>query len=345
MGSQEMNKNNLIFCTYFDYSYLLQGFALIDSIKMQMHQSIILVLCLDDKIEKLIKNFYGNQVLTINITDLQNSYEELLQAKGNRNRVEYIFTLTPFLIDYAFDNVSKEFDFISYVDADTYFFREVESTIFQLIESSNYSILLSKHNYTPKLQKKYEKYGIFNVGILTFRNDNESRKCVNWWKSQCIEHCPDTPTNGRFADQKYLEGFFDITPNISEYNDPGVNLAPWNISNFLIQHSKVGIVVDKYPLKFFHFHNLKFRFSLFFPLLDVYKASLEPVVKSYIYVPYLEHLISISNSLNLDIQDFFKVKVKRGVGFIKYLIYLRSLLYLIRSLLTCSYISVKKIIK
>jgi hypothetical protein len=97
--------------------------------------------------------------LTINITELQNSYEELLQAKGNRNRGEFIFTLTPFLIDYAFDNVSKEFDCVSYVDADTYFFREVESTIFQLIESKNYSILLSKHNYTPKLQKKYEKYG------------------------------------------------------------------------------------------------------------------------------------------------------------------------------------------
>lgn len=342
-----MKKSSFVYCTYFDKKYLVQGFTLIDSILEHMPNSKIYVLCLDEDTEYQINLLYSENVVPISLDFFEHIYEGLVLAKLSRNKIEYIFTLTPFFVDFVFVSEKGKSDFVIYLDSDTFFFNSIEESITSACTKYNASILLSPHNHSPKLKAKFAKYGIYNVGILAFKTNADSKDCINWWKDRCLEFCPDEPKNGSFADQKYLDDFHLINSHVAEFNDAGINLAPWNLANVvdLELTNNNQVIVDQVILKLFHFHSIKKVNNCFFPLINVYKAHLSPEIVKFIYIPYLRKIMEISNKLNFDTKNLFRVKLGRGKGYKKIYIFIRTYFNILLNTVLHNYISEKELNK
>ena len=88
---------------------------------------------------------------------------------------------------------------------------------------------------------------------IYFQNDDESKKCLNQWKSQCLEWCKDKPEDGKFADQKYLDSWPRDFRKLLIHSHPGANLAPWNLKSHLLSFDQKVPTVDGQPAIFYHF--------------------------------------------------------------------------------------------
>ena len=78
----------------------------------------------------------------------------------------------------------KEIDLITYLDADIFFYSEVDP-IFK--EIANSSIAIIEHRFSPPL-KHLEINGRFLcVEWNSFRRDKEGIECFDTWRKQCLE--------------------------------------------------------------------------------------------------------------------------------------------------------------
>ena len=74
--------------------------------------------------------------------------------------------------------------------------------------------------------------GKFNAGWISFKKNSESNKILQWWRKQCIKICSRFPIDGTFGEQKYLDEFESLGSNVKVIENVGLNVAPWNISNY-----------------------------------------------------------------------------------------------------------------
>jgi hypothetical protein len=186
------------FCTYFDRNYLSKFLTLKASLDQYKNDYTFFILSLDNFVSDFFKKNNFKNVQLINLIDLEEEFADLLQAKKNRNLIEYYFTLSPFLPLY----IHKKFNVcqISYLDSDFYFFKNPSKFINQ---NSDSSVVLIK-------QKSNPIYGLFNVGWILFNfNNHETKEIVKKWSAQCLNSCSDIPNlkKNLYADQKYLDSW------------------------------------------------------------------------------------------------------------------------------------------
>ena len=305
-----MNSASNTFCTLFDSNYLSRGLALIHSLRNHGDSSKVFITCLDLATYEYLKP--RKQELNIEpifIDELISTFPELKTAKSNRSKIEFYFTCTPFIIKYAVDKTPRD-SFITYLDADLYFFQNPKG-IFEDLRGSSIGII--EHRYPWFLGRLEKKYGTFNVGLLAFLNDSEGNTVLNWWASSCIEWCHDYPSDGRYADQGYLNRFAQISNKVTVLRNPGYNLAPWNTATNKIEVIEKQISVDGYPLTFFHFHGLKrMRRSWLTSQLN-YFSIMRPSLIEEIYVPYAAHLEGLDLELSSDISQKH-IQLRKGAG-------------------------------
>ena len=241
---------------------------------------------LDSTVRDLIvdSEIYKNNDKNIVLHSLRSilcCFVELIEAKNNRDIINFYFTLSPYLPLYILNNYN-DIDFLFFVDSDTYFFDSAQSIISELGEGN---ILLTKHYYLgdPNLQ-----YGKFNVGLLLFKNSKESKKALTWWKDRCFEWCENIVFEGKYADQKYLDFFPSLFEGVVESKSRGINLGPWGLSSVNIESRESIPYVNSHKLIHFHFHRVHEYYPDHFVLgLEMYNVdSSEDLLKS-IYFPYL----------------------------------------------------------
>ena len=240
------------YCTYFDRHYLLRGLALYRSLTQHAEPFTLWALCFDDWSFDVLTKLAQPGLRPVALADFERGDEELLAAKSTRSKVEYYFTCSPSLPLYVLKHY-PEVDLITYLDADLYFYASPEP-IFS--EMSDGSILISEHRYPPSL-RYLEVHGIYNVGLLSFRNDDRAHECLRWWRERCLEWCFDRPEDGKYADQKYLDDWPGRFEGVVVLQNKGAGLAPWNWTKYDITPSGKGFLVDGQPLIFFHYHGLK----------------------------------------------------------------------------------------
>jgi hypothetical protein len=197
---------------------------------------------------------------------------------------------------------NPELDVLTYLDADLYFYKDPNG---MLDDFSGHSTLIIPHGFSQQ-NSENKKYGIFNVGWVSFRRDREGLACLEWWRDACLEWCYDYVDGCRFADQKYLDQFPERFDRVKILCHPGVNLAPWNLDHHTLKLEGGRLLVDGKPLIFFHFHGLRridrFVWSTVHPM---YKAPLEKNVRNWLYRPYVEAIkraerkISIADAVPL----------------------------------------------
>lgn len=281
------------FCTYFDNRYLPMGMALYQSLKKQCPSFQLWVLCMDRTCYDILFKLQLPNVHLIPLEDFEAGDEKLLGAKRNRTLIEYYFTCTPSLPLFILNHY-PEVDQITYLDADLFFFN---SPMPLFDEIGMHSIAIVEHRFPAHL-RHLEKHGIYNVGWLSFKRDEHALACLQWWREQCFEWCYDRVEDGRFADQKYLDTWPDRFPGVVVLRHKGANLAPWNISNYMVREDSGRIWVDEQPLIFFHFHGLKkLNAWLYNHNLAVYSVRISSSVLRSIYAPYIATLSNVSQEL------------------------------------------------
>lgn len=305
------------FCTYFDQNYLPRGLALHRSLRKHCPEFKLWVLCMDQTTYEVLEKLNLPGVHPLSLEEFERNDELLLSAKQNRSRIEYFFTCTPSLSLFIL-NHHPEVDLITYLDADLFFFAD-PAPLFAEMDGKSIGII--DHRFPARLRDR-EKYGIYNVGWLSFRRNENGLECLHWWRKLCLEWCYDRVEGDRFADQKYLDLFPERYGRDIILQNKGANVAPWNIENYILNATETIVYVDNQPLLFFHFQGFKQVIPWVYDFgLSFYGVKMSQELIDYIYVPYIHELqkpllgkLILKTIRNWKVRKNIFAKVKKFIG-------------------------------
>ena len=123
----------------------------------------------------------------------------LNKIKSERSPAEYFFTCSVSVCIYFEQN--PHIDILNYIDADLCFYSSPEP-LFKELDKASIGIIPHGFHWTNRSKIKYGK---FNVGWISFRNDLQGMQCITDWANDCIDWCFQKLEKGRYADQKYLD--------------------------------------------------------------------------------------------------------------------------------------------
>ena len=279
------------YCTYFDRNYLTRAMALHRSLVRYSPPFTLWALCLDDEAFEALEALHLDGVRPIRLAELEAADPELLAVKGSRSRVEYYFTLSPCLPRYLLAEY-PEIDLITYLDADLLFFSSPQP-IFD--EFGAGSVLIVPHRFPDSL-RHLEEYGVYNVGLVSFRNDGPGHAVLDRWREQCLEWCFDHVEGDRFADQKYLDAWPGL-PGVVVLRHPGADLAPWNVARHRLDLTPNPPTVDGQPLVFYHFQGVKqVGPGLWDVALDRYGVR-DRQLRDRLYRPYIRAVLKAGRAV------------------------------------------------
>lgn len=283
------------FCTYFDSHYLARALSLIDSLAQHCPSFRIYALCLDDNCCEHIARAGNPNVIPVALCDLESAVPALLAAKAKRSRLEYYYTAGPSFIHYVI-NRDADIDLITYIDADLYFFSDPEPLFAALGE---HSIGVIGH-HLPEFRRKPRIWqGVFNVGWINFRRDQNGLACLDWWKDRCLEWCYERYEDGKYADQLYLNQWPDLFDGFYEFEHHGANVAAWNASDYRFSMRNGRVYVDDDPLIFYHFHGFKkISQHIYDTNLGITYRPPHALLKRYVFAEYITHLEKNAVDLN-----------------------------------------------
>ncbi|MDD4902102.1 MAG: glycosyl transferase [Patescibacteria group bacterium] len=272
------------FCTLFDSFYLLKGLALYNSLLRQPEPFHLYIFAFDDRSFGILTRLNLAHATIIPLSELED--ERLKAVKPGRTKGEYCWTSTTSTILYCL----KKFNLASctYIDADIFFFGSPQAALDQIGDKS---VLMTEHHYAPEYDQSALS-GKYCVQFMTFKNNAEGLKILNWWKDRVIEWCFSRREDGKFGDQKYLDDWTTrFAGLVAESKYWGAGVAPWNTRRFefLKQDGiiKVRESGEVFNLVFYHFHDSQLYFL--FNKLKIYQGSYvfnpSPLIKE-IYAAY-----------------------------------------------------------
>lgn len=272
------------YCTYFDKGYLVRAVALHQSLMRHESEPFTLyAVCLDELTHVLLNRLGLPGVVPVPLHEIEVGDEELRQARLNRDLVEYFWTLTPTVILRLLEKNPK-IDAITYLDADLYFFSSPEP-IFQ--EFAGHSVLIHEHRFQASFKSAIE-FGRFNVGLLCFRNNQQGRTVLNWWRDRCNEWCYCRLEDGRYGDQLYLDSWPEQFEGVGILEHIGAGVAPWNNLQYEYARDAYGrVAVNGLPLIFYHFHGVQFRHPSYVVLSKLPAHKFTDQIIRFCYLPYV----------------------------------------------------------
>ncbi len=286
------------FTTYFDKNYLSRGLTLYESIKSHVSTFKIFILCLDEFTYDFFKNKKDeyNNVVLITLDEIESHNNQLKECKTNRSKIEFYFTLSPYLPLFVIEKY--EVPHICSMDADLLFFSSPEK-IFKYLDT--YSIIITPHKFTIAIEEVY-KFGLYNVSFQVFKNDVDGIGCLKLWEKQCIEWCKDEldEVNDRYADQKYLDKWPELFKDKVKVLDDDVSgLAPWNISSYHISQRNQKFYSNNNEIIFYHFHDFKIIGKNWVANGFKYYQVREQIALNKLYLFYWKKIIKFQKMLSI----------------------------------------------
>lgn len=251
-----------------------------ESLKKHSDNFHLYIFAFDSRSFNLLKKLNLEFVTVISLDDLED--EELLKVKKDRTASEYCWTCTPSTIKYCLDTFYLKS--CTYLDADLYFFSNPKILI---EEMSKKSVLITEHRYTKEYDQSATS-GIYCVQFMTFKNDNNGMRVLNWWRNACNTWCYARFEDGKFGDQKYLDDWKDRFEGIHVLQHLGGGVAPWNIQQYNLEEKLFELV-------FYHFHHFRFLPN---HIVDLGNYRLRKIDLEMLYNPYLKHLEKIKNEIS-----------------------------------------------
>ena len=129
---------------------------------------------------------------------------------------------------------------------------------------TDHSCVLTPHHLRPLQDGGHPddlaimKSGIYNLGFLGLKADQDGQQLAAWWADRLLMHCRVDIASNMFTDQRWM----DLAPAFVERSlilrHPGYNLAYWNLPHRTVVGSQAdGWTVDGLPLVFVHLSGIK----------------------------------------------------------------------------------------
>lgn len=287
----------ITFCTLFDSYYLDKGIALYKSLEKVSLDFSLYIFCFDDISYDILKKLKFGHAVILHHSCFETT--ELLEKKKTRSKAEYCWTCTPVIIEYVLANYDVEG--CTYLDSDLYFYHNPK-ILFDEIEIVQADVTIVEHRFKDnKYGRKLEaRNGKYCVEFNYFRNNENAKKVLAWWKEKCLEWCYDIPEPERMGDQKYLNQFTGLFRGVHELQHLGGGVAPWNLEQYSIEHIEGTDICmktrenEKFPLVFYHFQNIRYLPGR---KVNIKSQTKNKKLKYAIYVPYLKELEEIRRLL------------------------------------------------
>lgn len=306
---------HLYFCTLFNVKYLSRGIVLYNSLVECCSSFTLYVIAFDQKTESVLKSRNFKNMVVVGYDEFEDDI--LRQAKANRTFREFFWTCGCHSIKYVLHTYNVQH--CTYIDADMYFYKDPTDLVRQMM-NSGCSVGITPHNYPnyPEYKHIEKKCGKYCMEFNTFINDSVGNKVLNWWCDQCIQCCTEKADGVHFGDQKYLEQFEKLFSDIFVYDNPGVGVAPWNLTKYSYDEAENQIVYkdnnEKINLFFYHFHELSFNEEKANMKLNIRPGKIDGKLCRVLYEPYLNKLINEEKKI-ADIYCVEECKDKISINF------------------------------
>lgn len=304
------------FCTLFDSNYLLKGVAMLRTLQQHCPDAHVHVLCMDEVTREILNQIDLPHITCLSLAEVEDT--ALLAVKPSRSMAEYCWTLSPCLPWYVLQT-NPQIDFITYLDADLYFYSSVQPLFNEIGDAS---IVIIEHRF-PNAFKHLEVNGRFCVQWVSFRRDTEGLACLAHWREQCIEWCFHRLEEDRMGDQKYLDKWPSQYNHLCILQNTGAGVAPWNYAQYCFTQDHTGaIAVDGVPLIFYHFHQLQILVNSHFDRISGAYRSMgpEPEKVYEIYetalIDVLKEIRSLRPNFSAGMKPVLRVKSQRVVQYL-----------------------------
>ena len=145
------------------------------------------------------------------------------------------------------------------LDGDTETLAPLED-IWRILWSENAFVTPHRIEPVPRDGKKlcpeqFVQSGNYNSGFLGFSNTGSTRRFIEWWLYESLEH----PAN--FAEQGWLRFIGDYLNRVKIVRDQGVNCAYWryDTSDQFRKSGDNSWLFDGVPVRLFHYSGLDFN--------------------------------------------------------------------------------------
>lgn len=148
---------------------------------------------------------------------------------------------------------------VIYFDPDMVLFSRLDDLLETLDTGS---LALTPHQIVPETGmeaiKDNEicslKHGIFNLGFVGVRANDEGKRFAAWWADRIYHYCVADIPGGLFTDQKWVDFAPVFFEDVRILKEPRFNVATWNLTTrTLAGNAQDGFTVDGKPLGFYHF--------------------------------------------------------------------------------------------
>jgi hypothetical protein len=239
--------------TAFSVNYLAKARVLVETIK-QLNRDVDVIAIVCDRFQS-----------TINVTDEQFDQIWMVEdypavpVKGwifRHNIMELSTAVKGWGLGRLLD---AGYDYIIYLDPDCWVLKD-PAKIADLLPSE-FSVGVVPHTTRAAdsdeevriVETSSLRHGIYNLGFLLVRNDENGQRLARWWAARLDKYCIDDFNTGLFTDQRWFDlalGYFDFVKIIRHC---GINVASWNVGQRILTRNKDGYLVDGDELIFYHF--------------------------------------------------------------------------------------------
>jgi hypothetical protein len=117
------------------------------------------------------------------------------------------------------------------------------------VETSDIGVQMTEMSVT--------EHGIYNLGHLFVRPDDNGRALAKWWGDRLDKYCFDDKTIGLFTDQRWMDLVPAAFEGVRILRVPNLDVASWNIGARDVTQKEAGnersFEVDGWPLVTYHF--------------------------------------------------------------------------------------------
>ncbi len=286
--------------------YVYKFLAMQDSLFEYCINCHLFVLCVDATAYEILKKLELKNVSLIYVSDLEKG--KLYKAKKDRSYHEYCWTLKPFFLNYIMQTY-RDSRYYAQLDADLYFYSDPVQII---NEAPSSSMFLTDHNFSAEFWSSYETSGRFNTGFVCCKKDSTANAAVNWWLDMCYEKCSLVADASKeiYGDQRYVEKWPLLFPNVHIVSSKGANAAQWNVGGYRINGKNGEVYVDDDRLIFYHFSGLEVLSKEEYSLCTFYRIEDSPL--KLIYMPYIRNLhkqITLVEDHFPDFRDSYAIRM------------------------------------
>lgn len=236
--------------------------------------------------------YFLENVEIYELDDLNNY--DLSALRIDRRWSEFCYAAGPIFMDFL-ANKLKSGEVLGYIDADCFFYNDINLGLLDLNESTQ--IQIHEHRFSNDRSGWEEKSGRFNVGLVLGLIGIEFRSCLKRWSKQVQKNSSIDFDLGVCGDQKYLDEWPQLYRTLGINEHLGIGVGPWNLNNSHITTLGEIVFVDKFPLIFYHFHGLEIYYMNRF--VTIWRAAPGYNLNRNDYYPiYCKYIKSLMGQLN-----------------------------------------------